>query len=801
MLPLFPFKKMALAITLASGSFSAFSADITPFDLLGDVKGELGIISPFVKPAPELGPTAKMAPALIELNLEGLGLVQLQLDETFNQLGRQILKGRLLQGGAEIPFSEVILVESHNDTIMASIETPENKWLIMPDINNQQQYLIKRESPAMDDDIIEDPEHAKLEKTLLGIGMAPEEIPRAAPDIDGNGDTVIDIFMGFSEKALPYVQDKDAYALMQIATVNNALENSKIDNIRVRLVGTGTTDQHMGMSSYQLPLLKDWFADDINKYSPDVVTGFMIWDETFENQATGWGYVNGYYNINDIKSPNAFRHELGHNIGGSHCNNNAAYNFGYNNGMTKTHQCGNNINYYSNPDVTDMYGLAIGDPNTGNMAKIWRDNASRHSAFRPAVVPFEEEERSLLAHKTGINVGNGQWAYVNVNIPEGASRIVVLLNDSDQSQGGASRLYIQQGSNPTANSYHTASAATAPYYVNNHALAVNNVSAGNWVVGINGIKDQAKNLQLKVYSYDSSGNIVDGGGNDQNDDNQQADDGELLAEITSPANGSQLDNASMTFEHGDKQNMWLYVGSSAGGSDVFNQQISGTSTRVEGLPEDGSDIFVTLWTMIDGDWQSQNYGYSSVTNQQQVDETESTNTIPQAHLQAPLSVQTPATGVTLDGTASMDVDGDNLTYIWFQLSGPTVNLNKQNTSLTTFSVDALDSDTTAQFRLTVFDGKDTHSSDVSILLKATNNDGGAADNDNEDYEQTDNETDNNTDTDIDAGGDESLGDNVDDVQDEQDNTNAEASSGSTAWLMLGLLGLFGQISRSKKTIK
>ncbi|NRB42621.1 MAG: hypothetical protein HRU20_29835, partial [Pseudomonadales bacterium] len=642
---------------------------------------------------------------------------------------------------------------------------------------------------------------------------------QAAPDIDADGITVIDIFVGYSEKSLPYVQDKDAYALMQIATVNNALKNSRIDNVRVRLVGTGVTNQHMGMASEQLPRLKDWFAADIAKYSPDVVAAFMIPDARFQNEATGWGYVNGYYNVNDVRSPNAFRHELGHNIGGVHCNDGAGYNFGYNNGMSRTHQCGNDINYYSTPNVTDKYGLAIGDANTANMAKIWRDNAARHSSHRPAVVPFEDEARALLSHKTGINVSRGQWSYVNVQIPEGTSRIVVILNDGEQSLRGATRLYIQQGPNPTASSFHTASRATAPFNVNNHALAVNNATAGNWVVGINGIKDSAKDLQVKVYGYDSSGNIIDAdnnnqGNSNQGNTNQESGSNMPLAAISSPANDSQLNGTTVTFEHSEESSMWLYVGSREGASDLYNQQISGSSTRISDLPEDGSPVYVTLWTLIEGDWQPQNYRYTSVNNT--ATETESqpetvSNTRPQASLTALQSVQTPASSVTLDGSASTDADGDNLKYIWFQVSGPTVDLNTNDSAITSFSVDALDRDSTVQFRLTVFDGKDTHSSDVSILLKASSsNNNNLGDGNNNGSSETDNSSSNdatdqggnssvNTDVNQGSESNESIGDSVNDfVDDVQNNIDDESTVGSTSWLMLGLLGLFAQLSRRKR---
>ena len=62
-----------------------------------------------------------------------------------------------------------------------------------------------------------------------------------------------------------------------------------------------------------------------------------------------------------------------------------------------------------------------------------------------------------------------------------------------------------------------------------------------------------------------------------------------------------------------------------------------------------------------------------------------------------------ATVVRLDGGQSSDADGDTLTYLWEQVSGPAVILSNSGGALSQFTAPGVNSDTMLQFRLTVTD--------------------------------------------------------------------------------------------------
>jgi hypothetical protein len=91
----------------------------------------------------------------------------------------------------------------------------------------------------------------------------------------------------------------------------------------------------------------------------------------------------------------------------------------------------------------------------------------------------------------------------------------------------------------------------------------------------------------------------------------------VAAAMTSPAAGSMLAGSSVPFTWnagtGNSQ-YWLYVGTSFGGTQIWNQnQGTGLSRTVTGIPTNGSTIHVTLWSFCGGTWHYRTYTYTART--------------------------------------------------------------------------------------------------------------------------------------------------------------------------------------------
>ncbi len=86
--------------------------------------------------------------------------------------------------------------------------------------------------------------------------------------------------------------------------------------------------------------------------------------------------------------------------------------------------------------------------------------------------------------------------------------------------------------------------------------------------------------------------------------------------ITSPAPGSTLTGTTVTFNWSPGAGAsayWLDVGSSAGGNQYFQSGNLGnvTSVTVNGLPSNGSTLYVTLYSLVGGQWLNNQYTYTA----------------------------------------------------------------------------------------------------------------------------------------------------------------------------------------------
>jgi hypothetical protein len=86
--------------------------------------------------------------------------------------------------------------------------------------------------------------------------------------------------------------------------------------------------------------------------------------------------------------------------------------------------------------------------------------------------------------------------------------------------------------------------------------------------------------------------------------------------MTTPTPGSTLTGSSVTFDWtagSGASGYWIDIGSTAGGHDIYSSGNLGNvlTATVNGLPTDGSTIYVTLYTLIGGTWSGNAYTYTT----------------------------------------------------------------------------------------------------------------------------------------------------------------------------------------------
>jgi len=122
------------------------------------------------------------------------------------------------------------------------------------------------------------------------------------------------------------------------------------------------------------------------------------------------------------------------------------------------------------------------------------------------------------------------------------------------------------------------------------------------------------------------------------------------ASLTTPSPNASLSGSSATFSWTPgagvtEYQLWLGA-TGINTSNVFNSgSIAGTSVHVTGIPTSGVTLYATLWSRINGAWQSTNYTYS------------------ESGTPSPGSLTTPAPGAILPA--------NGVTFQWTSGSGPT----------------------------------------------------------------------------------------------------------------------------------
>src|SRR5208337_4707082 len=86
--------------------------------------------------------------------------------------------------------------------------------------------------------------------------------------------------------------------------------------------------------------------------------------------------------------------------------------------------------------------------------------------------------------------------------------------------------------------------------------------------------------------------------------------------ITTPAPGSTLTGSSVAFTWtagSGSTAYWLDAGSAPGGNQYYQSGNLGNvlTTTVNSMPTDGSTVYVTLYSRVNGQWLSNNYTYTA----------------------------------------------------------------------------------------------------------------------------------------------------------------------------------------------
>ncbi|WP_236234434.1 discoidin domain-containing protein [Pseudomonas tohonis] len=660
------------------------------------------------------------------LNLSGLAL---DSAERFGDL--KVYTGGAFSGvGARAlqAVDDVIVVARRDGSFIALL--PESNIVIRGEASGQQtltRYDASHTHPPASRDYVEDPQ-ADLPHEVQSFSGARSFLV----DRNAEGEVVVDVLAGFSRNAVEYIGDHEAYALAQIASVNLALKNSRVEGVRLRLVGTQVIDSEHAITRETLHKLNVLFADGMRQYGPDLVTGFFR-GITGEDTMLGWGNIRGRYSINVITSPTTFRHEVGHNIGANHCPEGDGYRYGYHNGRVGTIMCGNQVNYFSNPDLRDRQGVPLGHPEMADVARLWRENSARMSAYSPSVVPLETERATRFLEER-VTLDRNEWRYFPIDVLAGTERLAFTANHGAGHEiHGRIQLYLRYGKQPTATQFDERSIMAAGV-----ALGVKDPRPGRWYLAMR-VQDnrtatdqvleghafarqqdtvEARYLRLVAKSAIEGGNaasiselhLAGADGRSLPRDQWRV----ISSKGYKPENA--IDGGTGTYWYSSSKERYPYDFVIDLGARERFSQLHYLPRQSSGLFGNIKDYEVHASDRPDGDWTLLAEGQFSADNLVKLASLKPVGAIlpPVAQIAGPASASAGDT-VRLDASASSDPQGSVLSYTWsasprldFSYDGPRVS----------FKAPALDRDTRYTFELAVSNGKHTVRKTHPVLVKA-----------------------------------------------------------------------------------
>jgi hypothetical protein len=222
---------------------------------------------------------------------------------------------------------------------------------------------------------------------------------------------------------------------------------------------------------------------------------------------------------------------------------------------------------------------------------------------------FNEGTRALISQSDIFN-NDYAWMYPSV-MPNAAGNLAGTL----QIGGAASGTFAYPGTQMWVTDDITGASTSvgALYFVSAGNDGPNNNAWGDYFT--------VRRHKTRPNTWVSASHALYGGGNGANAVPKylwfgRERDNATAAEMTSPTPGSTLPGASVTFQWNTgyaATQYWLYVGTTGPGStEIWNQdQGTGTSRLVTGLPTNGSTVYVRLWSLLPSGWAINDYTYTA----------------------------------------------------------------------------------------------------------------------------------------------------------------------------------------------
>jgi hypothetical protein len=267
---------------------------------------------------------------------------------------------------------------------------------------------------------------------------------------------------------------------------------------------------------------------------------------------------------------------------------------------------------------------------------------------------------------------NGNWVSNDYTYTASGSPTLASMSSPDQGStlSGASQAFTWNSGNL---------ATHFELWVGTTGVGSSNLyNSGNVTVTtetVNGIPTNGQPVYVRLYS------LINGSW-ESNDYSYTASGSPIAASMSTPTPGTTLGSTSQAFTWlpgNIATHFELWVGSTAvGSSNLYNSgNVTVTTETVNGLPDNASTVYVRLYSLINGTWQSVDYTYTS------------------AGVQTPAFMISPAGGSTLGSTSQAFTWSPGNTATHFELwvgsiaVGSSNLYNSGNVTVTTETVNGL----------------------------------------------------------------------------------------------------------------